>query len=246
MKKIVAGTLLGAGLLWSFGVIDICLSKAQIAKIIPSYKPSREDISICFPQVTKVKGWSLKKEKLANKILRGFIFKVAEKEMDIDWTDVDKNLPKFDFSDEYRLSLINNRFLSVAYYVYTYTGGAHGNDSYWSLVVDMKSEKAISFSDFFKTSELYRLKKLILLHDWRQKISWKKDFFNPKYKPGFYLSEKGVLFLFDKYDVAPGATGSFSILVPYSRLKPFLSTYGKKIVENYSIYEFINGEGFLE
>ena len=45
----------------------------------------------------------------------------------------------------------------------------------------------------------------------------------------FYLSSEGITFYYNIYDIAPFAMGPTEVMVPYSQLKPWLSTL--KVIE---------------
>jgi hypothetical protein len=228
------GVILLAGAVATLGVAGpfkkVCLTSSQISKLV-EFNPQREKVRLCYPQL-KGKG---REVGLANLILKNRLLLDFQRGFDID-PAVWRTLPpyyKFEYITDYSAYLIKNRIVSVAYKVYAFTGGAHGNDYYIPINWDLEEGEDIPFCRFFNPYSIVDLKRLILAIDRQRghRIEWLEDFFNQHYIPHFQLTPEGVNFIFQKYEVAPGYRGSFTILVPYDRLERFIQPKYRSIVQ---------------
>ncbi len=126
---------------------------------------------------------------------------------------------------------LNDRILTLEQGFYDYAGGAHGFGGIVFANLDIKSRKALKLSSLFTSVGLKQLPRLL-------EEQFRKD---QKLKPGqsledgglfenkikeatdnFYLTQKGVGFYYQQYEIAPYAAGPIEIYLPFSKIKPLL------------------------
>ncbi len=137
---------------------------------------------------------------------------------------------------------VYKNIINYSLHVYNYTGGAHGITSYQTFIIPISSGVALNFPtivtspELFKTvisstiiptiitqladvyggnSEYYNKK---TLEDQLLKSDTWLDNFNT-----FKVSEKGIIFVFGAYQIAPYSSGEPEILVPWNIISPVLT-----------------------
>lgn len=132
----------------------------------------------------------------------------------------------------------NGGTLNVTSNVFVDTGGAHPNQwSQW-LNFDFETGKRLTKDEVFQASaradiEQMLLDKLIAQQaelNPEEKVETMEDLqqlgflqFTSMYIPeNFLLSQKGVLFLFNRYDIAPYVAGEIVLEVPYEEIGQYL------------------------
>ena len=117
---------------------------------------------------------------------------------------------------------------------YEYTGGAHGFYGSSSYTYDFKSEKLISLEDIFVMNYEAILEEAINTQ-LRIDMNLASDaslidegFFVEVVTatPNFMLSETGITFHYNFYEIAPYAYGSFDITVPYDEIRSIIPSGG--------------------
>lgn len=117
-------------------------------------------------------------------------------------------------------------YLSYVFYIEEYTGGAHPNHDIWTVTYDIKEKRFVELDDLITTNSNFldivssvSRGELILnpgIVDTQMLMDGtmpNKDNFSH-----FAFSENGLLFFFSEYQVAPYSSGSFVVLVPYSKI----------------------------
>lgn len=128
----------------------------------------------------------------------------------------------------------DKNFLSFYILTYTFTGGAHGLESKTFTVVSATDARVIKLSDIFMhgfesgVSDLLtqKLKAMQGLND-KQKLS-ENGYFVDVIDPNdnFFLTNHGVGFHYDPYEIAPYSNGSTVIFLPFTDLAPYLKDGG--------------------
>jgi len=124
----------------------------------------------------------------------------------------------------------------LSFYIdhYAFTGGAHGLQTRQFTVVNLWSGKEVGLKDIFKENSEVQLSAII-----GDKIHLKINlpttqslrdagFFTDTIEPSdnFYITREGIGFYYNQYDIAPYASGSFDIFIPFSELKDLLAGGG--------------------
>lgn len=124
----------------------------------------------------------------------------------------------------------NNDILYITVLNNTYTGGAHYIKDYYNLYYDIKEDKLIDITHFFKDdksfNELYKLTHYYV-KDYFDKNNksfdenWIRKGTEPKLENYSYFTftNQGIQIIFKPYQVAPYSEGEIKIIIPYDDLK---------------------------
>ena len=180
-------------------------------------KTDNYDIKINYP-LTGYKKLNEEITKIVNNYMKDFKNNLPNKDMQVDM----KYTLIIDFKDFYY-----NDYVSFVFYIEYFTGGAHPNHEIVTINYDKRT------NSFIKIENLLEKNKDIL--DIFSKISRINLINNPKItvtsmmyertKPikdnfkNFVFTDKGYIFYFERYKIAPYSSGDISLLVPYSILK---------------------------
>ncbi len=113
--------------------------------------------------------------------------------------------------------------------IYTYTGGAHGMTTTSYTVVDLNSGKSLLLSELFAESD-YHLINRMLCQQLADDLGTSVDRLEEKfYQPdnivvddNFMISDTGITWLFNPYDIAPYSNGTTRITLPYRAIVGYL------------------------
>ena len=105
---------------------------------------------------------------------------------------------------------------------YTYTGGAHGMSVTKSYIFDMKSGETVEESEFFKDDYMPQLSALLTAHV--KDNTENMTLFVSEVEPNgnFEVSDKGITYIYNPYEIAPYSEGTIRITVPWKELQPIL------------------------
>jgi hypothetical protein len=123
--------------------------------------------------------------------------------------------------------------LSVVFFVSQYLGGAHPGDHHDVINYDLTQAKILSLGDLFKSGSDY----LEVIAGYSiQELKKNQEILFPNFEasalptPENYaawsITPKGLLVIFEEYQVAPYAAGPQYILVPYAALADILDPAG--------------------
>jgi hypothetical protein len=115
-----------------------------------------------------------------------------------------------------------------------YTGGAHPNPYYDTVVFDISKRTAMKLSDVFKPGTKYLEAISAYTHaelERQNDVSefsdedWLKEGTNPEEQnfQFFYLTSKGLVIIFPPYQVAAYAAGPIEVEIPFTELKTILA-----------------------
>ncbi len=135
-----------------------------------------------------------------------------------------ENFNPYEFIFMYDIIETDN-FVSINEYVSLYTGGAHPTNAMSSKIYDLDTEKEVTLDDiskklFNKTSEeiIEQAKKLFIEKIDSEPESFfedSKETLDTINKYNFYLTEKGIVFYFNQYEIAPYAAGIIDVTVEF-------------------------------
>ena len=115
---------------------------------------------------------------------------------------------------------VYNDILSYVFFVEYFVGGAHPNHFIFTINYDKNNNSFITYMNNLNVLSDYSRRELIkdprivntgMLLDGTRPI---KDNFK-----NFVFTDKGYIFYFERYKIAPYSSGDTSLLVPYSILK---------------------------
>lgn len=128
---------------------------------------------------------------------------------------------------------INAKFLkkynglqSYSIYRYGFTGGAHGIDSEEAIVFDLKSGKVITADDIFKSGWENTMSQLLSSHlkEAYEDPEAYEMLFVKEIEPNgnFYVTEVGITYIYDRYEIGPYVVGITKVTVPWDELNEIL------------------------
>lgn len=136
-----------------------------------------------------------------------------------------------------RPHVANDRYVTFGKYEHEYSGVAHGMYTQTFHTFDMPTGKELTNKDIFESQYLTDVKDL--LKDIMAKdpyyLSWHEEVKSSKDVVDFYLSdgaltESGVVFSFQPYEIDCWAAGAYHFIVPYNQLMPFLTQKAKNMI----------------
>lgn len=125
----------------------------------------------------------------------------------------------------YSLYLSNDVFyeehyISVVLFSETYLGGAHPNHDIFTIVYDTEKEQIILANNFSLVSIAQAVREYFFFHPKVVDTLWMMEGTKPliqNYKH-FVFTEKGVLFYFLPYQIAPYSSGTLKVFIPNERI----------------------------
>ena len=134
------------------------------------------------------------------------------------------------------LHILMNGSHVLSFYIdhYAFTGGAHGLQTRQYTVVNLWTGKEVTLKDIFKDNSETHLSSILSdkIHEKNHLPTTQslKDagFFTDTIKPtdNFYITREGIGFFYNQYDIAPYASGSIDIFIPFNELKDLLVAGG--------------------
>ena len=144
----------------------------------------------------------------------------------------------FNWEYDYDMQVLWNAdsLISLACSSYQYTGGAHGLTSTVLLTFDCKRSREVQLSDIFRTGYEAPLQAILEQH-LRVQYDLGADaplngrdgmLFNPHLPltSNFYVTGKGIGFLYNPYEVAPYSYGLIELYIPFSEVRDLLRQPG--------------------
>lgn len=127
--------------------------------------------------------------------------------------------------------------ISVEVSLYSFTGGAHGNGSTYAVLVDLRTGRQLKPENAFTAGgEWLRTVTSIVIADLRKQFVERPGFDDAlepaklaelMAEPGRYLFKAdGLEIIFNQYDVGPYSSGTYQVVIPYSRLRTILRADG--------------------
>ncbi|HQA59089.1 MAG TPA: DUF4163 domain-containing protein [Acetivibrio sp.] len=138
---------------------------------------------------------------------------------------------------EYDVRINNNRTMSIPVTYYQYTGGVHGMTTKETVNLDLVNEKELLLKNLFDGSRDY----LQVLTDELLKQMKVQDYLFPDAVSNFkatddlkfYLTDEGMVFYFNPYEIAPYAAGIVEYTISYDDLKEVLNAnYARQLLND--------------
>lgn len=125
-------------------------------------------------------------------------------------------------------NLYKGSLLNYEIYNYTYTGGAHGYGAVSLCPIDLKAKKIIKYADLFTEANDEKITKLIIeqlkadleTNDLAETGYWVENISPSK---NFGITEEGILFYYNQYEIAPYVMGPTAVTIPYKKLKGLIN-----------------------
>ncbi len=131
------------------------------------------------------------------------------------------------------------KLLTLAYYTYSYSGGAHGNHGTDYSSYDLLNNKKLRLTDLLTADGRLQLPKLLEKYFRKEKKLRPNEalteggLFENTIGPNdnFYVTGNGIGFSYVPYEIAAYAAGEINVFIPLIELNKYLTPLGKKIME---------------
>lgn len=138
----------------------------------------------------------------------------------------------YDFNIEYSVLFQEDYFLSIIFYTYAYTGGAHGMPYVFNINYDFIANEDVKLSDVFKGSYLEifsNYSRTNLIENGFDDDEWLREgtsAVKPENFSAWGFNGKDILVTFQAYQVGPYAIGMPEVLIPIDKFKGFIRSEG--------------------
>ncbi|WP_304068632.1 DUF3298 and DUF4163 domain-containing protein [Pedobacter glucosidilyticus] len=134
------------------------------------------------------------------------------------------------WDQNFRIAYQDKDFINFAYQTYVYTGGAHGLETIQYFNVSKKDYQIIQLKDIFDKDERAQLN-TIAEQIFRKQEGLKADdnldsyFFDEqkfKLNENFIITDKGLKFMYNPYEIKAYAYGRTELLIPYEDMQEII------------------------
>lgn len=116
-----------------------------------------------------------------------------------------------------------NDMISYTRYISGYSGGVHGMDALSCITFDLKTGELVSGDDLFIENHQDRLVKALrknLMSSVNEpEMIIEKEIFPSE---NFYLTEKGITYIYQRYEIGPYYLGIIKVTIPWKEIKDIL------------------------
>ena len=114
-------------------------------------------------------------------------------------------------------------YVSYAFFIETYTGGAHPNHDIWTVVYDTSKKEIVDIFDILSNnpnaliSFSRSVRSDLFVHPSIVNVTWMMEGTKsiPSNYERFIFTKEGILFYFIPYSIAPYSSGTIEVVVPY-------------------------------
>lgn len=150
-------------------------------------------------------------------------------------------------SEEFKVECETDKYITYTQSSYNYTGGAHGLGSFAGTTFRKSDGRRFGYDmlhgtsdDGFRMLMKEGVKEYFMdsdngpvtdstLPDYLLNVDDINYMPLPQTEP--YLTEKGMVFVYQSYEIAPYAAGQPTFIVPYSKIKPYMTVTALRLVE---------------
>ena len=132
----------------------------------------------------------------------------------------------------------SSRLLSISADGYSYTGGAHGNYGTTFYVLDLRNKKRLSLNDVLKIEDSVTLN-VLLEEKFRKQYGIKpseklsetlfEDYI--KANDNFFITEKGIGFNYNPYEIAAYVFGEIRLFIPFREISSLLKPEFLRLIQ---------------
>lgn len=124
-----------------------------------------------------------------------------------------------------------NNIVSIKFEKYAYTGGAHGISMTEYAVCDLAKKRKLTLKNIFKENSKTEVDNLLdaklrALNGLNSEESLREAGFfvdNVEWTDNFFINNQGIGFFYNVYEIAPYASGTTELFIPFSEITPLLA-----------------------
>jgi len=191
-------------------------------KNIREFKDDKLFIDVNYPEIDQGINQTIKQE--IEKIMNEFKTNFEE------WGDMD--VPEGAFSGfyaDYEIKILNDKYASIYFIISeNLAGAAHPNNFSHSLNFDMQTKQKLELDDLFTTKDYLTTISELVIGDLKEQFEERGAVIDDTFTTGteakkenysnFNITEQGIIFNFDSYQVAAYAVGGFNSLIYFEEL----------------------------
>jgi len=148
----------------------------------------------------------------------------------------------------YKISQYQDKTVSVRFYIYQFTGGAHGSEIANFRTYSLVTGQRLSYNDIFKSgydylTPLWKNAEPQVITAYKNKgvemnadeLKWVREGSAPKFDNyrNFYLDNQGLVIYFSQYQAAYYAAGTLEVPIKYEKLSAGFSNYFNNLSEKH-------------
>ncbi len=107
-------------------------------------------------------------------------------------------------------------YCSVVLFYEEYTGGAHPNANIWTIVYDTNKHNIVNLEELISLEKVsFQVRQNLIINPRIVNTLWMMEGTTSKeeYFLNYVMTDKGIIFYFPPYQVAPYSSGTFEVLV---------------------------------
>lgn len=156
--------------------------------------------------------------------------KEAKEYYNISLTDADYYFNEYSETLDFEAMRSDTNVISFITTIYSYAGGAHGNYGRFGINYDARTGELIDFSeisddaDKFRSDTLAYNKELASTDEYKDRL-FAEDYFEEGDMESvlyadekWYLSDEGLVFISNPYELGPYSSGVIEFVIPYDKL----------------------------
>jgi len=120
---------------------------------------------------------------------------------------------------DFQITLVTDRVVSMTFEDYAFLGGAHGNGFMCSLNFDIERGRMLQLKDLFVDGADYIAQINHLVRGYFQRVQTIAPFKSIKEDQDFYITRRGLIIFFQRYEYTPYAAGNPEVFIPFSSLR---------------------------
>jgi len=120
---------------------------------------------------------------------------------------------------DFQITLVTDRLVSMTFEDYAFLGGAHGNGFMCSLNFDIERGRMLQLKDLFVDGADYIAQINHLVRGYCQRVQTIAPVKSIKEDQDFYITRRGLIIFFQRYEYTPYAAGNPEVFIPFSSLR---------------------------
>lgn len=149
----------------------------------------------------------------------------------------------YTWENRFKIETETEKYLTLSISSYTFEGGAHGSSVIWQQTFRKEDGRELGWNNMFNAENQFKLRDLMKNELMKYfNVTNEEDFRNCLLNPDDVfllplpttppvLLKDGIRFIYQQYEIAPYACGMPSFTLPYSEVKPLLTTTASQLLD---------------
>lgn len=190
-------------------------------------------ISLAYPRLQNLQDKETQGK--FNRIIEDYLNKqMAEFKVDLqEAKESDEIHNQWGLYSDYEVKLETENLISLYIHMSPYTGGAHPNHYYFTMLYDLKNNKILTLKDLFiENADFLSVISKICIEKLKKMDLLSTEYIEDGAKPteenykNFCIYKDGLSIIFPPYQVAPYAAGTINVDIKYTDLKEIINNEG--------------------